>query len=146
MISSTGGTSSQVSSEIGEAEILRDLRDLHTSSKYNFDDIAAHFLIMPSGNIWLGRDLNMNPAMLRGNNTGAVGVFLILERDNNQPSEMAKTAFATLLETLNTQFPEAGFTEQIRSEKAFLRELSSSAFFDNHPPEAITGADMVNWK
>ncbi len=62
------------------AELQMEMRDLHVVGN-DWDDIAQHFTLFPDGLWMLGRDLEWNPASIRGWNQGAVAVEMVGDFD-----------------------------------------------------------------
>jgi hypothetical protein len=52
-------------------QIQKAMKDFHVRDR-GFTDIAQHFSIFKDGSIVTGRDLNMTPAGIKGNNTGYI--------------------------------------------------------------------------
>ncbi len=57
-------------------ELQEEMRKLHVQG-YGWDDIGQHFTLFPDGLWMLGRDLELDPASIRGWNTGAVAVEMV---------------------------------------------------------------------
>lgn len=66
----------------GEATILG-MWQYHTQTN-GWQDIAQHFSIAPDGTIWDGRDLNLDPAGIKGYNRGGLMIEIIGDFDEGQ--------------------------------------------------------------
>jgi len=64
-------------------QVIRSLYHYHTRV-LGWSDIGQHFTVSPDGLIWDGRDLNKNPAGIRGHNQGGVSVEMIGNFDLGQ--------------------------------------------------------------
>ncbi len=81
-----------------EARYMQDLQRAHFDSE--FDDIGYHFVVAPSGRIFVGRPATALGAHVSGHNTGTVGVAIAGDYDLEQPSAEAIEALAYVRERL----------------------------------------------
>lgn len=65
---------------------------------------GPHFLISPTGGVWLARPLQMLPASIKGHNTGAISVTLIINGDEEMPSDAQALTSGQLLQSIMTRF------------------------------------------
>jgi hypothetical protein len=61
------------SSSADHFHVQKGMKDFHVNQR-GFSDIAQHFSIFKDGTIVTGRDLNMIPAGIKGNNTGYIWI------------------------------------------------------------------------
>lgn len=57
-------------------ELHQNMRNYHVNTR-GFNDIAQHMTLLPDGKWVLGRDWNLSPASMTGNNTGAFMVEMV---------------------------------------------------------------------
>jgi hypothetical protein len=79
----------------GPAEI----QSLHMDRR-GFADVAYHFLIDADGIIYEGRELNTRGAHVQGFNTGSVGIVLLGNFNDEQPSEAQLVSLQALVDYL----------------------------------------------
>jgi len=77
----------------GPAEI----QGLHLDRR-GFADIAYHFLIDAEGIIYEGREINIRGAHVQGFNTGSIGVVLLGDFNEEQPSEAQLISLRNLVD------------------------------------------------
>ena len=65
-----------------------------------FADVAYHFLIDAEGRIYEGRELNVRGAHVQGFNTGSVGIVLLGNFNEEQPSEAQLSSLRGLVDYL----------------------------------------------
>ncbi len=65
-----------------------------------YSNVSWHFMVAPDGMIWFGRNLNQHPAMVMGHNTGAIGIYLVLNGDKELPTEQQAKSLGLLLSAL----------------------------------------------
>jgi len=82
-------------SHAGPAEI----QGLHMDRR-GFADVAYHFLIDVEGIIYEGRELNVRGAHVQGFNTGSVGIVLLGNFNDEQPSEAQLSSLRGLVDYL----------------------------------------------
>jgi N-acetylmuramoyl-L-alanine amidase len=63
-------------------------------------DVGYHFVVMPSGRIFLGRPILAMGAHVQGHNVGAVGICLAGNFDDEEPSGEAMRSLEHLLRLL----------------------------------------------
>jgi hypothetical protein len=63
-----------------------EIQELHIDRR-GFADVAYHFLIDANGAIYEGREINIRGAHVQGFNTGSVGIVLLGNFNDEQPSE-----------------------------------------------------------
>ena len=80
---------------IGPGEV----QDLHMDRR-GFADVAYHFLIDSDGIIYEGRELNIRGAHVQGFNTGSVGIVLLGNFNDEQPSEPQVESLQKLVDYL----------------------------------------------
>lgn len=75
----------------------REIQELHMQEK-RFADIGYHFLVDESGKLYEGRAINVRGAHTAGHNSGAIGVMLMGNFEQIEPtSEQINTLVATLI-------------------------------------------------
>ena len=77
----------------------QEVQDLHMD-KRSFADIAYHFLIDPEGIIYEGREINIRGAHVQGFNTGSVGIVLLGNFNEDQPTESQVGSLQELVDYL----------------------------------------------
>ena len=65
-----------------------------------FADVAYHFMIAKDGTIYEGRELNIRGAHVQGFNTGSVGIVLLGNFNEEQPSESQLNSLRGLVDYL----------------------------------------------
>lgn len=81
-----------------EASHVRAIQRAHFDRE--FADIGYHFVVVPSGRIYLGRPLWALGAHVAGHNSGTVGVAVAGDFDVEHPSEAALAAVGAVLRHL----------------------------------------------
>ena len=76
-----------------------EIQDLHIEGR-RFADVAYHFLIDFDGIIYEGREINIRGAHVQGFNTGSVGIVLLGNFNNEQPSETQLASLWALVDYL----------------------------------------------
>ncbi len=56
--------------------VIYSIYKFHTESN-GWDDIGQHISLAPSGTVWDGRDINMDPASIKGRNKNALAIEMI---------------------------------------------------------------------
>ena len=82
-------------SDAGPAEI----QDLHMDRR-GFADVAYHFLIDSDGVIYEGREIDIRGAHVQGFNTGSVGVVLLGNFNDEEPTEAQLDSLRALVDYL----------------------------------------------
>ena len=77
----------------------QEIQDLHMDGR-GFADIAYHFLIDADGTIYEGRKLDIRGAHVQGFNTGSVGIVLLGNFNEQQPSEAQLISLRGLVDYL----------------------------------------------
>jgi len=77
----------------------QEVQDLHMDRR-GFADIAYHFLIDAEGTIYEGRELNVRGAHVQGFNTGSVGIVLLGNFNDEQPTQFQLTSLRALVDYL----------------------------------------------
>ncbi len=87
------------------ADHLRDIRKVHVNDR-RYGDIAYHFLIDPQGIVWEGRSLAYQGAHAgnQGANKGNIGICLLGDFDNAQPTQAQKDSLRKLTYKLMAQY------------------------------------------
>ena len=80
---------------VGPSEV----QDLHMDRR-GFADVAYHFVIDSDGVIYEGREINIRGAHVQGFNTGSVGIVLLGNFNNEQPSETQLASLWALVDYL----------------------------------------------
>ena len=75
------------------------VQDLHMDGR-SFADAAYHFLISSDGTIYEGREINIRGAHVQGYNTGSVGIVLLGNFNNEQPTESQLASLRSLVDYL----------------------------------------------
>lgn len=70
----------------------------------NYADIAYHFIIDRAGQIYEGRAINVRGAHTRSHNTGTVGIVLIGNFDNEEPTAEQLCSLERLILQLKNQY------------------------------------------
>src|SRR5205085_874472 len=85
---------------------MRDIQRAHMNGKETqFGDIGYHFVIDPYGRVLEGRELVWQGAHAKGdNNVRNIGICLIGNFDEEQPSEAALTALRRLVDDLRGRY------------------------------------------
>lgn len=85
------------------------IRSWHTSPPRNWSDIGYNFVIKEDGAIELGRPVHINPASIRGHNSGAVAICLAGGRLGPIGSDLFRpvqfTSLEKLVSMLEAMFP-----------------------------------------
>jgi len=76
-----------------------DVQDLHMDGR-GFADVAYHFLIDSNGIVYEGREINIRGAHVQGFNTGSVGVVLLGNFNDEQPTESQLGSLHALMDYL----------------------------------------------
>jgi len=76
-----------------------EIQDLHMDGR-GFADVAYHFLITGDGTIYEGREINIRGAHVQGFNTGSVGIVLLGNFNDTQPSDAQLDSLRTLMDYL----------------------------------------------
>jgi hypothetical protein len=76
-----------------------DIQNLHMDRR-GFADVAYHFMIAKDGMIYEGRELNIRGAHVQGFNTGSVGVVLLGNFNDEQPTEAQLNSLRALVDYL----------------------------------------------
>jgi hypothetical protein len=76
-----------------------EIQSLHMDGR-GFADIAYHFLIDSEGNIYEGREINVRGAHVQGFNTGSVGVVLMGNFNEVEPSQSQLESLEKLVDYL----------------------------------------------
>jgi len=79
------------------AELQQEMRNLHVIGN-GWDDIGQHFTLFPDGLWMLGRDLEKDPASIRGWNRGALAVEMVgnFDEGHDQMTPMQKDAIVEM--------------------------------------------------
>jgi N-acetyl-anhydromuramyl-L-alanine amidase AmpD len=77
-----------------------EIQNLHMDRR-GFADVAYHFLIDTEGIIYEGRELNIRGAHVQGFNTGSVGIVLLGNFNDEQPSEAQISSLRSLVHYLH---------------------------------------------
>ena len=64
----------------------KEIQELHMNRR-GFADVAYHFMIAADGTIYEGRQINIRGAHVQGFNTGSVGIVLMGNFNDEQPTE-----------------------------------------------------------
>ena len=81
----------------------KDIQDLHMDRR-GFADVAYHFLIDSNGIIYEGREINIRGAHVQGFNTGSVGIVLLGNFNDEQPTEEQLDSLRGLLAYLRYNY------------------------------------------
>jgi hypothetical protein len=81
-----------------EAACMRAIQRNHKAR--DWIDVGYHFVVMPSGRIFLGRPVSAVGAHVAGHNTGSVGVSLAGDFDVEEPTPAAIRSIDYVLERL----------------------------------------------
>ena len=76
-----------------------EIQDLHMDRR-GYADVAYHFMIDDEGIIFEGREINIRGAHVQGFNTGSVGIVLLGNFNDEQPSESQLTSLSELVDYL----------------------------------------------
>jgi len=76
-----------------------EVQDLHMDGR-GFADVAYHFMIATDGTIYEGRELNIRGAHVQGFNTGSVGIVLLGNFNDTQPTESQLDSLRALVDYL----------------------------------------------
>jgi hypothetical protein len=76
-----------------------EVQDLHMD-KRSFADVAYHYLIDVDGIIYEGREVNIRGAHVQGYNTGSVGIVLLGNFNDEQPTESQVESLQKLVDYL----------------------------------------------
>ena len=77
----------------------KEVQDLHMD-KRGFADVAYHFMISSDGTIYEGREINIRGAHVQGFNTGSVGVVLLGNFNNEEPTKAQLDSLRALTDYL----------------------------------------------
>jgi hypothetical protein len=78
---------------------VTEIQELHMDGR-GFADIAYHFLIDSEGNIYEGREINIRGAHVQGFNTGSVGVVLLGNFNDEEPTKAQLNSLRNLVDYL----------------------------------------------
>jgi hypothetical protein len=78
---------------------LKEIQDLHMDGR-GFADVAYHFLIDADGTIYEGRELDIRGAHVQRFNTGSVGIVLLGNFNEEQPSDAQLSSLRGLVDYL----------------------------------------------
>lgn len=81
-----------------------EIQDLHMRER-GFADIGYHYVIDDSGQLFEGRDTSVRGAHTSGHNTGAIGVVLLGNFEEIQPTNRQLAKLETLLKCLVQRYP-----------------------------------------
>ena len=76
-----------------------EVQDLHMDGR-GFSDVAYHFLIAADGMIYEGREINIRGAHVQGFNTGSVGIVLLGNFNDEQPTKSQLASLRALVDYL----------------------------------------------
>jgi N-acetylmuramoyl-L-alanine amidase len=76
-----------------------EIQSLHMDGR-GFADVAYHFLIDSAGTIYEGREINIRGAHVQGFNTGSVGIVLLGDFNEEQPSQAQLASLRALVDYL----------------------------------------------
>jgi len=76
-----------------------EIQDLHMDGR-GFADVAYHYLIDSDGIIYEGREINIRGAHVQGFNTGSVGIVLLGNFNEQQPSQAQLSSLRVLVDYL----------------------------------------------
>ena len=76
-----------------------EVQDLHMDGR-RFADVAYHYLIDTEGTIYEGREINIRGAHVQGFNTGSVGIVLLGNFNEDQPTESQIESLQELVDYL----------------------------------------------
>lgn len=86
-------------SDAGPAEI----QELHMDRR-GFADVAYHFLIDSDGNIYEGRKIDIRGAHVQGFNTGSIGVVLLGNFNDEEPTDSQLDSLRALIDYLRYSY------------------------------------------
>lgn len=103
-----------------------------------WSDIGQHFAVAPDGTIWDGRDLNRDPASIKGHNEGAISIEMIgnFDKGHDVLTDAQKEAVVELVRLLLKKF------NLYRDDIIFHREYDASK---TCPGSGIEKADFLKW-
>ena len=78
----------------------KEIQDLHMDRR-GFADVAYHFMIDSDGFIYEGRQINIRGAHVQGFNTGSVGIVLLGNFNDEQPTGPQLDSFKALVDYLH---------------------------------------------
>ena len=114
---------------------IQGIHDNHVNTK-GWSDIGYHLIIDPVGAIWVGRDLNRDPASILNHNAGAIAVAMIGNFDTEILKVPQKKVVIELVRFLVSTF-QLSANERI----LFHGEKSATAC----PGKNIKKAEFVSW-
>ena len=80
-----------------------DIQNLHKDGR-GFADVGYHFMIDSEGIIYEGREINIRGAHVQGFNNGSVGIVLLGNFNEDEPSKTQLTSLWKLVDTLRTTY------------------------------------------
>jgi len=80
-----------------------EIQDLHMDRR-GFADVAYHFLIDADGLIYEGREINIRGAHVQAFNTGSVGIVLLGNFDEEQPTNAQFNSLRALVDYLRYKY------------------------------------------
>lgn len=113
----------------------------YQTRELGWSDVAFHLAIAPDGVVWLGRDLNKNPASVAGHNVGQLMVELILDGDEELPTTEQATAAGLMLDYLLQRF-QLKASEVFGPDRGFHRDYSAGK---TCPGLKITKMMVMEW-
>lgn len=81
----------------------KEIQDLHMDRR-GFADVAYHYIITADGTIYEGREINIRGAHVQGFNTGSVGIVLLGNFNDEQPTEFQTESLLKLVDHLRYTF------------------------------------------
>jgi len=85
----------------------KEIQDLHMDAR-SFADVAYHYLIDAEGTIYEGREINIRGAHVQGYNTGSVGIVLLGNFNDEQPTELQIASLHEMVDYLRHTY-EIGY-------------------------------------
>lgn len=115
-------------------ETIRGMWRYHTQVRGQ-SDISQHFTVAPDGTIWDGRDLNRDPASIKGHNKGAICIEIIGNFDKESLEGKQREAVIQLVLAL------LDVTSLTTDDIIFHREYSSKTC----PGMNIDKSEFIGW-
>lgn len=122
-------------------EIINSMVKFHVENN-NWSYAGWHFMISPDGLIWTGRPININWTGVTGYRNQAISVTLLLNGDEELPTDEQRKSLVTVINVLCKRFnidPKYNFS----SNRGFHRDHNSRTFAGKTCPGNLITKEMV---
>lgn len=112
--------------------------------EFKWEYAGWHYMIAPDGLIWTGRPLDINFAGVQGNKNQAVSITLLLNGDEELPTDEQKKSIAVVINALDKKFnidPLSNFSPNT----GFHRDYNKGPGAKTCPGKLITKEMVLGW-